>query len=528
MDTARALSQREPATAMITRTRLGSLAAAVDAAADDLVARQAPARLWARDHTLWQEDPTEVADRLGWLPVVAEMQAQVPELEAFAAGAAGDGLRHAVLLGMGGSSLFPEVLWRTFGAARGSLDLRVLDTTDPAAVAQVADELDLDACLFVAASKSGTTIETLSQLAHFWPLTGDDGGRFVAITDPGTELAELGRERGFREVFENRPDIGGRYSALSYFGLVPAALLGVDVAGLLDRAMAAAAATGPDVDPATNPALRLAAIIGAGVRVGRDKLTLELPYEIGTFGLWLEQLVAESMGKGGTGIVPVVGEFLARPDRYGDDRLFVLTGYRPGLEELVEAGHPVVELGYRQPLDLGGLVLLWEQAVALAGAVVGINPFDQPDVAAAKEATSRVLAGGLPDIPPVALAELLDQVRPGDYVAIQAYVDPNDTELLGNLQAVRLKLRDRLRVATTLGIGPRFLHSTGQLHKGGPPSGVFVQVVGDDRVDVDIPGKPFGFSTLKRAQAAGDLLALQRRGLRAGRVAIDDLLAVAR
>ncbi|MDP9005865.1 MAG: glucose-6-phosphate isomerase [Actinomycetota bacterium] len=516
-----------PVGEMIARARLGALQASVDAVVGDLVARRAPARLWSRDHTLWQDDPTDVADRLGWLTVVTEMQGQIPRLEALAAEAVADGLRHAVLLGMGGSSLFPEVLWRTFGAAPGSLDLRVLDTTDPAAVARVARDFDLASCLFVAASKSGTTIETSSQLAHFWELTGGDGRRFVAITDPGTELAELGRDRGFRAVFESRPDIGGRYSALSYFGLVPAALLGVDVAGLLAKAAAAAAATGPEVDGATNPALHLAAIIAAGARQGRDKLTLELPREIGTFGLWLEQLVAESTGKAGTGIVPVAGEVLGRVGEYGDDRLFVSTGYRPGLDDLVEAGHPVVELGYRRPLDLGGLVLLWEQAVALSGAVLGINPFDQPDVAAAKEATDRVLAAGLPaDIEVVPLGELIDQVGPGDYLAIQAYVDPGDPVLIAGLQAARMKLRHRLRVATTLGIGPRFLHSTGQLHKGGPPTGVFVQVVGDDPVDVAIPGKPFGFSTLKRAQAAGDLLALRSRGLRAGRVALDELLAV--
>ena len=513
---------------MISRRRLGALDTAVEASVDDLVARDAPARLWSRDHTLWQDDPKEVADRLGWLGVVQEMRAAVPELEAFASGAAAEGLRHAVLLGMGGSSLFPEVLWRTFGAAPGCLDLRVLDTTDPAAVARVGDELDLDACLFVAASKSGTTIETSSQLAHFWELTGGDARRFVAVTDPDTELAVLARQHGFRAVFENRPDIGGRYSALSHFGLVPAALLGVDIVGLLASASAMAAVTGADVDPATNPALVLGATMAAGAQHGRDKLTLELPHEIGTFGLWLEQLIAESTGKRGIGIVPVTGEHLGRTEAYGDDRLFVFTGYRPGLDELADAGHPVVELAYRRPIDLGGLVLLWEQSVALAGAVLGINPFDQPDVASAKEATNRVLTEGFPAIATVPVTEVLDRVRPGDYLAIQAFVDPGDAELLAGLQEARMRLRDRLGVATTLGIGPRFLHSTGQLHKGGPPTGVFVQVVGDAPVDVAIPGRPFGFSALMQAQAAGDLLALQARGLRAGRVSIAELLAVAR
>jgi hypothetical protein len=258
---------------------------------------------------------------------------------------------------------------------------------------------------------------------------------------------------------------------------------------------------------------------------GRDKLTLVLPDEIAAFGLWLEQLVAESTGKEATGVVPVAGEALGPPEVYGDDRLFVAVGPHPGLEALVAAGHPVVELAYRDPLDVGGLVLLWEEAVALCGAVLGINPFNQPDVAAAKEATDRVLAEGLPAIETVPVESLLDQVSQGDYLALQAFVDPGDEKVLAGLEAVRTRLRDRLRVATTVGIGPRFLHSTGQLHKGGPPTGVFVQVVGDDPVDIPIPGRSFGFSTLKQAQAAGDLLALQERGLRAGRVSLEELLA---
>ena len=518
------------ATGPVGRERLGTVAAEVEVAAASLVARDAVARMHAGDHTLWQEDPTEVADRLGWLPVVAEMRAHVGELAALAGSAVADGLAHAVVMGMGGSSLFPEVLWQTFGPADGRLDLRVLDTTDPAAIARVEAEVDLRRCLFVAASKSGTTIETTSQLAHFWERSGGDGARFVAITDPGTELAELGRQRGFRAVFENRPDIGGRYSALSHFGLVPGALIGADVAGLLDRAAAMAEATAPGHDDGANPALRLAAALGGGARAGRDKLTIVLPEAIATFGLWLEQLVAESTGKRGTGILPVVGEDLGPPAVYGDDRLFVSVGPAtafPELEALADAGHPVVELAYDDPLDLGGLVLLWEQAVALSGAVLGINPFDQPDVASAKEATSRVLAEGPPSIEVRPVAEALALVRPGDYLAVNAFVDPGRFDLLRGLQSARMALRDRLRVATTVGIGPRFLHSTGQLHKGGPPTGVFLQVVGEDPTDVAIPGREIGFSALKQAQADGDLVALQERGLRAARVALDDLVGQA-
>jgi transaldolase/glucose-6-phosphate isomerase len=492
---------------VITRERLGPVADAVDAATTDLHHRKAFVRLHQGDHTLWQDDPTEVADRLGWLPVVEEMRHRTGGLRVCADAVVEDGFGHVALLGMGGSSLFPEVLNQTFGPGR--LDLAVLDTTDPAAIARV----DVEDRLFVVASKSGTTIETRSQLDHFWAATGGRPDQFLVVTDPGSELAALGADRGLRGVFENRADIGGRYSALSYFGLLPGALLDVDLDGLLERAATVEHEAG----------LRLGAIIAAAATAGRDKLTLVLPEEVTSFGLWLEQLIAESTGKHGVGIVPVAGEPLGAPDVYGDDRLFVAIGTHPGLDALADAGHPVVELAWADRLDLGAQVVLWEVAVALAGVVLGINPFDQPDVAAAKAATNRVLAEGLPDIAPATTAELLGQVRPGDYVAIQLFGDPRDPQL-HLMDDARRAIRDRHRVATTIGIGPRFLHSTGQLHKGGPPTGVFVQMVGDDPVDVAIPGRPYGFSTLKQAQAAGDLLALQERGLRAGRVTIHEFL----
>jgi glucose-6-phosphate isomerase len=497
---------------LIARERLGPVAGAVDAAHDRLLADDALARLEAADHTLWQDDPAEVADRLGWLPVVEEMAHRLGGLQTVAAAARADGLRHAVLLGMGGSSLFPEVLHRTFGSAGGAIDLRVLDTTDPAPIRRV-DALDLDRCLFVVASKSGGTIETRTQFEHFWEATGGSGDQFLVVTDPGTPLVELADERNVRGCFENRPDIGGRYSALSYFGLLPGALLGVDLAALLDRAR------GIDRSAGT----RLGAVIGAAAQAGRDKLTFVLPEEIASFGLWLEQLVAESTGKHGVGIVPIAGEPLGPPVVYGDDRLFVAIGAHDGLDELADAGHPVVELAYGDRADLGAQVLLWELAVALSGAVLGINPFDQPDVASAKAATEKVLAEGLPSIPTVTTASLLEQVRPGDYVAIQLFGDPDDPDM-HLVENARRVIRDRHRVATTVGIGPRFLHSTGQLHKGGPPTGVFVQMVGHDPADVAIPGRDFTFSTLKQAQAAGDLLSLQGRGLRAGRVGIHEFL----
>ena len=504
---------------MIAEERLGDIEGEVAAAVDDLAARKAVVRMWAGDHTLWSDDPTEVADRLGWLPVVAEMEQAFPDVDGVALAAVGDGLTNAVLCGMGGSSLFPEVLRRSFPSAR--LDLTVLDTTDPAAIARV----ELDRTLFVTASKSGGTIETTSQLAHFWEATGAAGDRFIAVTDPGTALATLGAERSFRHVFENRPDIGGRYSALSYFGIVPGALYGANIAGLLSQALAAADALAAAVPAHEHAGVRLGAALGAAAMAGRDKLTLVLPDGIASFGLWLEQLVAESTGKEGTGVVPVAGEPLGSPDVYGDDRLFVAIGEHDGLDALAAAGHPVIRLAYVDPLDLGGLVLLWEQAVALCGAVLGINPFDQPDVASAKEATNRVLDQGLPPIETVPVASLLDQAGAGDYLVLQAFVDPGDDALLARIEAARVRYRDRLKVATTVGVGPRFLHSTGQLHKGGPPTGVFLQVLGDDPVDVPIPGSPFGFSMLKQAQAAGDLIALQERGLRAGRVDLEELLS---
>lgn len=505
--------------------RLGPIGEAVTATLDDLRSRDAVRRMWARDHTLWQDDPTEVADRLGWLDVAGAMATQDERLRTFADALVADGIEHVVVMGMGGSSLFPEVLARSFPPQAGRPGLRVLDTTDPAAVLRVTQECPPEATLFVASSKSGSTIETLSHLAAVLE-HGGDRGHIAVVTDPGSSLAERARTERFRALFENPSDIGGRYSALSFFGLVPAAAAGLDVGALLASAAAATAAL-QDPDPAANPGLRLAAAMAGGVRVGRDKLTLVVDREIDTIGLWLEQLLAESTGKLGTGVIPVAGERLGPPEVYGDDRLFVAIGEHHGLDPLADAGHPVVQLPSGGPDGLGGLVLTWEVATALCGAALGINPFDQPDVAQAKAATAEVLERGLGEVPLTPLGDLLAQVRPGDYVAIQAYIDPEAGEV-DLLEDARTAIRDRHRVATTVGLGPRFLHSTGQLHKGGPPSGVFVQVVGDDPVDVPIPGQPFGFSTLKHAQAEGDLRTLQDRGLRAGRVALADLRELAR
>mgnify|MGYP006196130993 CR=1 FL=1 len=502
--------------------RLGPLAQPAAAALAELTERNAVSRAWSADHTLWRDDPTEVADRLGWLTVVPDMVTGLDGLRAACEQATAD-VDHVLLMGMGGSSLFPEVLARAGDPRPGAPTLHVLDTTDPDAIARLATELPAERTLHVAASKSGSTLETRSHLAWAWE-RHPDPTRFAVITDPGSDLGALARERSFRAVWENRPDIGGRYSALSLFGVVPGLLAGVDVPALLSSANAMAERL--RTSPSANPAARLAATMAAGVRNGRDKLTIVVPDEFAVFGLWVEQLIAESTGKDGTGILPVVGEPLGAPDAYGDDRVFVGLGAVSGLDALADAGHPVVVLPFEGEFaEVGGQVLLWELATALAGALLDIQPFDQPDVAAAKAATAEVLAEGPPDLPTSSLDEVLAQVEPGDYLAIQAFVDPG-SPAVAQLEAARAVLRDRLKVATTLGLGPRFLHSTGQLHKGGPPTGVFVQVVTDTGTDVPIPGEDYGFGTLIRAQADGDMVTLADRKRRAGRVLLDELLAV--
>lgn len=500
---------------------------AIRARLDALEATRIPARIWARDHTVWRPDPAEISDRLGWLTVHEEMAARTRELRSFATDCASDGLRWAVLCGMGGSSLAPEVFGESFGRLDGSLGLVVLDTTHPDQIAALGQTIDLGRALFVIASKSGTTIETRSHLEHFWH-GAPDGARYVAITDPGTPLAELAIERGFRRVFENPPDIGGRYSALSYFGLVPAALIGADLDALLDGAGRAASACGPDVTADGNPAVRLGAAMGEGVLAGRDKLTMAFAGPVASLGRWVEQLVAESTGKDGTGVVPVDGEALGPPTLYGPDRLFVAVenGARGSILEWLErAGHPVLRSSLREPAELGAAMFRWELATAVAGHVLGVHPFDQPDVQAAKDATTRVLgATAPPEVDPGVLEEAASALGPGDYVALQAFL-PRDDARVSRLQAIRQRIRDRRRVATTLGFGPGFLHSTGQLHKGGPGSVVCIQVVDEPATDLPVPGEAFSFGELLAAQAAGDLEALRERGRRAVRVPLDELEA---
>jgi transaldolase / glucose-6-phosphate isomerase len=443
-------------------------------------------RIWERDPTVWTG--SDEAQWLGWLDEPLRMRERLAELRAFAESAAADAA-DVVLLGMGGSSLAPEVLRRAFERDR----FHVLDTTHPKAIRRLAAGLDLGRTLFVAASKSGTTLETRSHLDFFWERAGRRGAQFAAITDPGSELDRLAKERGFRAVFAGEPSIGGRYSALSAFGLVPAALMGVDLDDLLDRAeeMLNACRVAED-----NPGLELGLALGHGWEEGRDKV-VPRPNPHG-FGLWVEQLLAESTGKQGRGLVPAPDE---SPD--GADR-------------------QLREVRLDGPYDLGSEFYRWEFATAVAGAIIGINPFDQPNVQEAKDRTGQILASGkdLVNEAESSVDALLAQARPGDYVAIQAFVDP--------AEEARLRpLVDRARAETgcvvTFGLGPRYLHSTGQLHKGGAPIGCFLQVVDETGEELPIPGQKFGFGKLIRAQAAGDYAALKERGRPVARIRLEDL-----
>jgi len=488
-----------------------------------------PKRIWGRDPTVWKADPAtpEISDRLGWLNVGEMMAQQVKPLDAFAEQTRRE-FDRVVLCGMGGSSLAPEVLWRTFGRKPGYPALAVLDSTDPRAVVAALGGEDITRSLFLVSSKSGTTQETDCLYRHFWEKTRGRGAQFVAITDPDTPLARLAGERGFRRTFLNPTDIGGRYSALSYFGLVPAALIGIDAGQLLHRAHRMAEACAAWVPARQNPAAWLGAILAEAALAGRNKTTFVLSRGIGSFGLWVEQLIAESTGKEGKGILPVAEEPLGPPEVYGRDRVFVsltLTGEEDdateaGLHALMAAGHPVVRLSLEDRYDLGQEFFRWEFATAVAGAILQINAFDQPNVAESKQNTKAVLAGHQPPTAPVTATELdrfLAAVRPGDYLAFMAYLPPtpqNDRRLA----AARGKLRDRLKVATTLGYGPRFLHSTGQLHKGGPPIGHFLQITERPDQDVPVPGMPYAFGQLEAAQAEGDLRALRARGRPAVRI----------
>ncbi len=551
---------------------LGKLQAPVNAALQRLDAEKFAQRLWDRDAALWKSDADHqriIRNALGWLTISGSMREHWTEISGFVETVRKEGYKHAVVLGMGGSSLCPDVCRETFGARRGFPKLEVLDSTVSSAILYLDQSLDLAKTLFLVSSKSGGTTETLSFYKYFYErvrkVKGDNAKEnFVAITDPGTSLEALAREKGFRRVFHGAPDIGGRYSALSNFGMVPAALAGIDVPGLLERAERMVHACAACVPAKENPGVSLGTILAEAARAGRDKVTFFMSPGVKTFGDWIEQLIAESTGKEGKGIVPVVGETIGAPEIYGQDRVFVQIELASEVHERVDhkidalksAGHPVISFVLQDKLDLGQEFFRWETATATAGALLGIDAFDQPNVQESKDNTKRLLeqfksAGKLVGEAPALesnglklfcdqesyqrlsksaqthgnsgkgldeiLAAFLAQGRPGDYVALMAYVEPG-TQHRAMLQAIRMKLRDSLRLATTLGFGPRFLHSTGQLHKGGPDTGLFIQITAEPARDLPIPGEPYSFGVLKHAQAAGDLESLRRHKRRVIRV----------
>jgi glucose-6-phosphate isomerase len=523
-------------------------------------AERAVGGLWRRDPSVWSRDPVvqqKILNRLGWLGAPLLMADSLDRLLTFASAVKQDGFTDVVLLGMGGSSLAPEVLRAVLGVAPGWPRLHMLDSTDPAAIRAVSTTPERT--LYLLSSKSGTTIEPNSLAAHFRTVLEEAAvhrwaDHFVAITDEGTELARRARVEGFRDLFINPGDIGGRYSALSFFGLVPAALMGQDITALIGWGIAMLTASEPGLGGAiTNPALALGLAFGGAARAGRDKLTLILPDALEPFGLWVEQLIAESTGKQGTGVIPIAGEPLAEPATYGTDRFFVrlrVQGSRgeeirdAGVRDLNAADLPMVEIELPEPSALGAEFIRWEIATAVAGALLRIDPFDEPNVQQAKDATRALLdryksEGRLPIAPPDrttsggvtltissaardglqgrACEELLTLLRRGDYLGILAYLGP-DPELAEELRAFRQTVRDRTHAATMVGYGPRYLHSTGQLHKGGPNTGVFVLVSATPRADLPIPGEVFSFGTLELAQALGDFASLdatKRRALHA-------------
>ena len=524
-------------------------------AADSDAAVRAGRGLFAHDTATWSADPkvqAKIANRLGWLTSPALMADSVNRIVTFAEGVRRDGFTDVVLLGMGGSSLAPEVLRAVVGATPGWPRLQMLDSTDPASV--LAAATPPATTLYLLASKSGTTIEPNSLAAHFRRVLEDAriarwADHFVAITDPGTELETRARAEGFRDTFVNPADIGGRFSALSLFGMVPAALMGQDVDGLVQWGLAMLAdGQVLAADPTTNPSVGLGLLMGAAARSGRDKLTLVLPPQLEPFGLWVEQLVGESTGKQGVGVVPIAGEALGTAAEYGQDRVFVRLRVandpdEAGRDAAFEAlgSVPRLTIDFEEPAALGAEFVRWEIATAVAGALLGVNPFDEPNVQTAKDATNVLLRqhaaqGTLPRptadlaidggvtlslsaaaraaLGNASVSSLLSTVKSGDYVGVLAYLGP-DAALAAPLATFRAGVRARTKASTMFGYGPRYLHSTGQLHKGGANNGVFVLVTATPVTDVDIPGQAFSFGTLELAQALGDFNSLDSTGRRA-------------
>jgi len=537
---------------------LGSYSGPVKETLTEAEASHVIERIWNKDASLWKNDEPHqkiIANSLGWLTVAGEMALVAGDLSAFAGAIKAADFKQVMVCGMGGSSLCPEVLRQTFGAQKDFPELLVLDSTDPDAINNFKQKIDVSHCLFVIASKSGTTTEPIA-FHRYWynevaQTTKTPGDAFVTITDPGSQMVETAKAEGFRRIFLNQADIGGRYSALSYFGMVPAALMGLDVARLLSQTQPLVERCRAAVN--TNPGALLGSVIASCALAGRDKLTIVADESLSALGLWVEQLIAESTGKEGQGIVPVVGESLGPPSSYGNDRVFVsISVGEPGAESIATlkalegAGHPVVYRTLGDLYDLGAEFFLWEFATAFAGWRVGIDPFDQPNVQESKDATKSLLAGferngKLADQSPLAsddrltiygsslnghtVAEVLNQHRrrlqPGDYVALLAYIEETG-ETEGALKDLREMVRKVTGCATTVGYGPRFLHSTGQLHKGGPDTGVFIQITAPDKIDFAVPGAPYSFSVLKDAQALGDFESLMKHGRRAVRVDLGD------
>ncbi len=519
-------------------TDLGDFQNTINAALEEAMLQEVIKRIWAIDHTVWKPDPEEISNRLGWLTIAETMQNSLPELNQFVSGVQNDGYTQVVLLGMGGSSLAPEVFSETFGTRNGHLQLSVLDSTDPGAVLAVDRQTDWDKTLFIVATKSGGTAETLSFFKYFYNRASEElgqdqaGGHFVAITDADSKLDGIAQKYNFRHTFLNDSNIGGRYSALSYFGLVSAALLGIDLPMILDRArIAACNAGGADCsDIENNISLHLGVILGEMALAGKDKMTLISSPPLSSFGDWVEQLIAESTGKEGKGILPIVGEEVGSPDSYGADRVFVylrLDGdatYDKQVQALRDARHSVVQLSLQDIYDLGAHFFIWEMATAVAGQRLSINPFNQPNVESAKVQARQMIAayqesGSLPEgdrheATKANLREFIEQARPGDYIALQAYIQPTK-ENDAALEDLRHQLRDETGLAVTTGYGPRFLHSTGQLHKGDGGNGLFVQFTADMPEDVPIPDQAgqdesgMTFGVLKTAQVLGDGAALR-------------------
>ncbi|GAA4374345.1 hypothetical protein GCM10023186_05830 [Hymenobacter koreensis] len=535
----------------------GQYQAAIDAKIQEFNTRNFTESFWQKDASLWVQDEKaqqSVRSFMGWLRVAETMQQAVPEIEQFVQEVKAAGFKHVVVMGMGGSTMAPIVFKESFERSADGLPMSVLDTTDPGTVRQIEEAVPLADTLFIVASKSGTTAEPLAFGDYFYhrlrELKGDKAGEnFVAITDPGSAFVAAAQAQGYRRIFLNFAEVGGRFSALSYFGLVPAALYGISIEEMLTRAIGMMRACGAYGAVEQNPGLELGVALGVLAEAGRDKLTLVVPGSLNDLGLWLEQLIAESTGKEGKGILPVAGEPVREPAVYGQDRVFVYVGYQGQPDEanrakvaaLQQAGHPVIQILMNDPLDLGQEFFRWEVATAVASAVFGINPFDQPNVQAAKTATDSLMKvvqeqGQLPqgEAPKVTengvayytavsgndatdvLRAFFAQAQPGNFLNIQAYLTETPA-VNDSLQELRRQVQEQLHLATTSGYGPRFLHSTGQYHKGGPDTGLFVQLTVDHPQDIQLPGRSYSFGTFKNAQAAGDLQALHdynRRTLR--------------